>query len=222
MEYPKIISKLKSLRNQRNIDGMARFGIRGKNLLGVPKPILDGMAREIGKDHELALRLWDSGIHEARILAALVDDPAKVTQTQMEKWVKQFDSWDICDQCCGHLLDRTPFALKKALAWTKRKREFEKRAGFVLMAAMSVHDKKAPDKLFLSFLPIIRRESWDERNFVRKAVNWALRQIGKRNKSLNQAAIREGEKIFKLETPSARWIASDALKELRGRSFKKP
>lgn len=199
---------------------MARFGIRGKNILGVPKPILDKLARAIGKDHALALKLWDSKIHEARILAALVDIPEKVTPAQMEKWVGDFDTWDICDQVCGHLFDRVPRARRKALEWSRRKKEFEKRAGFVLMAALSVHDKKATDELFLSFLPVIRREAWDERNFVKKAVNWALRQIGKRNRKLNRAAIAEAKRIQKLEIPSARWIAADALRELKSRRIR--
>ena len=214
LTYSQVVSKLKSLKNQRNIDGMARFGIRGKNILGVPKPRLDQIARTLGKDHDLAQRLWNSKIHEARILAALTDIPSEVTSVQMEKWVKDFDSWDICDQVCGHLFDRTAFAIDKAKLWSRRKREFEKRAGFVLMAGMAVHDKKASDNLFLSFLPTLRREAWDERNFVKKAVNWALRQIGKRNRRLNRAAIAEARRIQKQGWSSARWIAADALREL--------
>jgi 3-methyladenine DNA glycosylase AlkD len=173
------------------------------------------LARVIGKNHTLALKLWNSGIHEARILAVLIDQPQKVDPAQMEKWVKDFDSWDICDCCCGHLFDRTPLAVRKALQWARRRREYEKRAGFVLMAAMALHDKKAPDSLFLSFLPVIRREAGDERNFVKKAVNWALRQIGKRNPRLRKAAIREADMIRKKPFLSARWIASDALRELK-------
>ena len=214
LTYSQILQKLKSLKNQRNIDGMARFGIRGKNILGVPKPALQKMARAIGKDHLLALKLWDSKIHEARILAALIDRPLEVTSAQMEKWVKDFDSWDLCDQVCGHLFDRASLAYRKALSWSRRKREFEKRAGFVLMAEMTAHDKKAPDKVFLSFLPVLRREAWDERNFVKKAVNWALRQVGKRNPRLRKAAIQETRRIQRLGSPSALWIAADALREL--------
>ena len=210
----KILAKLKSLKNRRHIEGMARFGIQGKNILGIPKPVLDPMARGLGKDHALSLELWNSQIHEARILAAMVGIPAKVTASQMEKWVKDFDSWDVCDQVCGNLFDRTPYAYSKALQWSRRKREFEKRAGFVLMAEMAVHDKQARDKMFLSFLPILRRESWDGRNFVKKAVNWALRQIGKRNPRLKRAAIAEAKRIQKIDSPSARWIAADALREL--------
>lgn len=215
VNFNKIIQNLKVLKNRRNIEGMTRFGIRGKNILGVTKPKLDQMARAIGKSHALALRLWDSKIHEARILAALIDVPAQVTQSQMEKWVKDFDSWDICDGVCGNLFDRTKYAVSKAIVWSRRKREYEKRAGFVLVAGMAVHDKKAPDQLFLSFLPVLRREAWDERNFVKKAVNWALRQIGKRNRRLNKAAISEAGRIRKLGFSSARWIAADALRELK-------
>jgi 3-methyladenine DNA glycosylase AlkD len=215
MNYREIIFKLKSLKNKRNIAGMARFGIRGANILGVSKPVLDRMARAIGKDHELARRLWDSKIHEARILAALIDVPEKISSGQLEKWVKQFDSWDICDQCCCHLFDRTPFAYRKAFEWSRRKREFEKRAGFVLMAVLAVHDKMAPNQKFSAFLPVIRRGAADERNFVKKAVNWALRQVGKRNRFLQNEAIREANRILKIGTPSSRWIALDALRELR-------
>lgn len=214
MTYSEIIRKLRSLRNQRNIDGMARFGIRGKKILGVPKPILQKMARRIGRSHSMAIQLWNSGIHEARILAALIDEPTRVTPTQMERWVRDFDSWDLCDQVCGNLFDRTPYTLLKIFRWSRHKNEFEKRAGFVLMAELCAHDKRASDKIFLSFLPVIRREAWDERNFVKKAVNWALRQIGKRNGRLNRAAIAEAKRIGKMESPSARWIAKDALREL--------
>jgi 3-methyladenine DNA glycosylase AlkD len=212
-----IVAKLKSLKNKRNIDGMARFGIKGKNILGIAKPTLDKMAREIGKNHSLALSLWDSKIHEARLLAALIDQPEEVSSSQMDSWVKDFDSWDICDSCCCHLFDRTKLAYRKALQWSRRKREYEKRAGFVLMAGLAVHDKKTGDEIFLSFLPVIRREAGDKRNFVKKAVNWALRQIGKRNQRLKKAAIREAVRILKMNNSSARWIASDALRELSNR-----
>jgi len=213
MTYSQILRKLRALKNKRNIAGMARFGIRGKNILGIPKPLLDRMARIVGKDHELALKLWDSQIHEARILAALIDSPEKVTSSQMEKWVRGFDSWDVCDQVCGKLFDRTPFAVRKAREWSRREREYEKRAGFVLMATLAVHDEKMEDKVFLSFLPLLRRESWDERNFVKKSVNWALRQIGKRDRFLYRAAVAEAKRIGKLRTSSARWIAADAIRE---------
>jgi len=211
----KIIEELRKQANQRNVEGMARYGIRPDTALGVPIPRLREIARRIEKDHELALELWTSGIHEAMILASFVDDDKLVTESQMEDWVKDFDSWDVCDQCCSNLFDRTLFAHKKAVEWSRRKEEFVKRAGFTLMAALAVHDKKSGDDEFLKFLPIIERESGDDRNYVRKAVNWALRQIGKRNEDLNIAAIETAEAIGGKGTKSARWIASDALKELR-------
>jgi 3-methyladenine DNA glycosylase AlkD len=209
-----ILARLKSLANPDNVAGMARFGISAKNTLGVPMPVLRSMGKRIGRDHGLALELWASGLHEARILAALVDDPALVTEEQMEQWVGELDSWDVCDQLCSNLLDKTPMAVEKARTWSRHPETFVKRAGFVLMAALSVHDKKSPDRLFLSFLPLIRREAKDERNFVKKAVNWALRQIGKRNLALNRAALKTAEKIIRSKSPAARWIAADALREL--------
>ena len=215
MKYTEIIKKLKSLTNPENVAGMARFGINPENTLGVSMPALRNMAKEIGKDHKLAEKLWSSGIHEGRILACLIDDPQFVTEGQMERWVKDFDSWDVCDQCCGRLLDKTERSYQKALEWSSRREEFVKRAGFVMMASLAVHDKKAEDDLFEQFLPIIGRESTDERNFVKKAVNWALRQIGKRNKRLNTLAIKTSREIQKIDSKSARWIASDALRELQ-------
>ncbi|HEY4823209.1 MAG TPA: DNA alkylation repair protein, partial [Candidatus Bathyarchaeia archaeon] len=151
---------------------------------------------------------------EARILAGFVDDPKMVTEGQMESWAKDFDSWDVCDQVCSSLFDKTPFAHRKAVDWSGKKEEFVKRAGFVLMAALAVHDKKAGDDMFVRFLPIIKRESNDDRNFVKKAVNWALRQIGKRNLTLNSMAVRTAKEIQNLDSKAARWVASDALREL--------
>ncbi|RJQ56032.1 MAG: DNA alkylation repair protein [Actinobacteria bacterium] len=193
---------------------MARFGINPENTLGISIPTLRKMAKSMGKDHRLALRLWHSEIHEARILAAFIDEPGEVTEEQMDEWVAAFDSWDVCDQVCANLFDRTPFAYEKALEWSARSGEFEKRAGFALMAALAWHDKQAPDEKFLPFLPVIEREAADERNFVKKAVNWALRQIGKRNEVLNRAAIATAERIGRQQSKAARWTASDALREL--------
>lgn len=218
MNCNQIIKKLKSLNNPENVAGMARFGINPDNTYGVSIPTLRKMAKETGKDHFLAQELWASRIHEARILAGFVDDPKLVTAEQMENWVKDFDSWDICDQVCSNLFDRTPFAHKKAIEWSNREEEFVKRAGFVLMAALSVQDKRAVDDEFLIFLPIIKREATDERNYVKKAVNWALRQIGKRNSTLNKKAIETAKEIQKLDSKSARWIASDAVRELTSKS----
>lgn len=218
MNCNEIIKKLKSLKNPENVAGMARFGINPNNTYGVSIPTLRKMAKETGNDHSLAQELWASRVHEARILAGFVDDPKLVTAEQMENWVKDFDSWDICDQVCSNLFDKTSFAHKKAIEWSSREEEYVKRAGFVLMAALSVHDKRAVDDELLIFLPIIKREATDERNYVKKAVNWALRQIGKRNSTLNKKAIETAKEIQKLGSKSARWIASDAVRELTSKS----
>lgn len=214
MQYEGILKHLHSRANPENVQGMARYGIRPANPLGISMPELRALAKQIGKNHELALQLWTSGIHEARILACLVDLPAAVTEAQMEDWVKDFDSWDVCDQCCGNLFDRTALAYQKAAEWSAREEEFVKRAGFALIAWLALHDKKAGDAPFLEFLPLIRRESVDPRNFVKKAVNWALRHIGKRNLRLNRAAIQTAREILEIDAKSAKWIAADALKEL--------
>lgn len=216
MKYREVIRRLKSLANPDNVAGMARYGINPVNTLGVSAVPLRQMAREIGKDHRLAAQLWASGIREARILAGLIDDPGLVTQEQMENWVAEIDSWDICDGTCSNLFDKTAFAYRKAVEWSRRREEFVKRAGFVLMAVLAVHDKKAPDKAFEKFLPIIQREAADDRNFVKKAVNWALRSIGKRNANLNKAAVATAEEIRQMDSRAARWIAADALRELTG------
>ena len=179
-------------------------------------PTLRQMGKEIGRDHDLAERLWTSGIHEGRILATLVADPGRVTEAQMERWVLDFDSWDVCDQCCSNLFGRTALAQQKAVEWSGRDEEFVKRAGFVLMARLAVTEKKADDALFTPFLSIIQRAAGDERNFVRKAVNWALRQIGKRNRHLNRLAIETAQTIAQMDSKAARWIAADALRELQG------
>jgi 3-methyladenine DNA glycosylase AlkD len=197
---------------------MARFGINPENTFGVSIPNLRQIAKETGKDHALAQQLWASGIHEARILASMVDDPKMVTEEQLERWVKDFDSWDVCDQCCMNLFEKTQFAYQKAVEWSSNDKEFIKRTGFVLMARLAVSDKKADDKQFEPFLPIIKRESTDNRNFVKKAVNWALRQIGKRNLNLNGKAVETAKEIQEIDSKSARWIASDALRELTGQA----
>lgn len=195
---------------------MARYGINPENTLGISIPALRAIARQAGKDHLLAARLWRSGIHEARLLACFTDEPDKVTSTQMDRWARDFDSWDVCDQCCSNLFDKTSMAYIKAVQWSSRKEEFVKRAGFTLMAALAVHDKQSGDEAFEEFLPLILREATDARNFVCKAVNWALRQIGKRNRRLNQKAIKTAKEIQKLDSKAARWIAADALRELTG------
>ena len=193
---------------------MARYGINPVNNYGVSVALLRKIAKEVGRDHQLAQRLWSSGIRDARMLAVLVDDPVKVSVEQMDVWVKDFNSWDVCDLCCCHLFDRTKFAYQKAVEWSGREEEFVKRAGFSLMAGLAVHDKKAVDEEFLKFLPVIRREAVDDRNYVKKAVNWALRQIGKRNINLNRKAVETAEEIRKIDSGGARWVSSDAIREL--------
>ena len=202
MEYAVIVERLKALKNPKNIQGMAWFGINPKNTLGISVPDIRVMAKQIGKDHFLAQKLWSSGIHEARILATIIDDPKLVTEEQMESWVKEIDSWDICDQCCGNLFDKTKFAYEKATEWSKNDREFIKRAGFGLMAYLAVQDKKGSDKEFAKFLSAIQPAATDERNFVKKAANWALRQIGKRSLDLNKAAIETATEIQKTDSKS--------------------
>ncbi len=219
--YREIMQSLKSHHSPENVEGMARFGIVSKKVYGVPMPALRRLARETGKDHQLARRLWASRVLDARLLASLVADPAEVTEEQMEAWVLDFDNWAICDVCCSNLFDRTPFAHHKAAEWTEREEEYVKRAGYALMAALAVHDKKARDSAFERFLPMIEREAGDERNYVRKAVNWALRQIGKRNPRLNRKAIRCAERIRSQGSRPARWIAADALRELQGEAVQK-
>jgi 3-methyladenine DNA glycosylase AlkD len=209
------IGELRRHGKQRNIDGMARYGIRAEVVFGVSKPKMDAVARQIGKNHDLGLRLWATGIHDGRLLGMLISEPHKVTARQMEVWVRDFDNWDVCDGTCCHLFVFAAPAWKKAFAWTNRKAEFEKRAGFALAAYLAVHDKSAADAPFRKFLSVIEREAWDDRNFVRKAVNWALRNIGKRNLALNRAAIACAERIHRSENRAARWIAADALRELR-------
>ena len=221
IQYKEILKKLKSLSDPKAVEGMARFGISPKNTYGISIPNLRKMAKEVGRNHKLAQQIWSSGIHEARILAGMIDDPGRVNEGQMNNWVKDFDSWDVCDQVCMNLFDKTKFANKKAAEWSSKKEEFVKRAGFSLMACMAFHSKEAKDEDFLKFLPIIRRESIDDRNFVKKAVNWALRQIGKRNAHLNKEAIKTAEEIQKIDSKTAKWIASDALKELTGEAVQR-
>jgi 3-methyladenine DNA glycosylase AlkD len=209
-----ILQHLQSLSNSENVVGMARFGIRARKVYGVSLPQLKRIARQAGQDHRLAQELWSSGAHEARLVACLIDNPAEVTSRQMDRWADEFDNWAVCDGCCLHLFAKVPFAGEKAVLWCGRSEEFVRRAGFALMAVLAVHDKKADDALFLTWLACIKDASTDERNFVKKAVNWALRQIGKRNPRLNEATIRTAKAIQKLDSNSARWIAGDALREL--------
>ncbi len=216
-ECDAILARLHALRDPKAVAGMAKFGINPQNNYGVSVRTLRQIARETGADHDLALKLWASGIHDARILAGIVDDPALTTEQQMDSWVNDFDSWDLCDQCCG-LFARTGFAYQKAVEWSGRAEEYVRRAGFVTMARLAVTDKKAIDSQFEPFLFIIRESADDDRNYVKKAVNWALRQIGKRTRRLNRMAIDTAHEIARSESKSARWIASDALRELTSRA----
>lgn len=216
-----ILKQLKSLGNPAAADGMARYGINTEHAYGVSIPNLRKIARKTGKNRPLAEGLWSSGIHEARILAGMVYPPVEITGRQMEEWARGFNSWDLCDQCCNNLFRKTMHAHEKAVEWSSRDEEFVKRAGFVLMACLAVHDKKAMDAEFLEFLPVIKRESVDSRNFVKKAVNWALRQIGKRNLRLNQAAIVTANKINEMNSSAAKWIAAGAIRELESDAVQK-
>ena len=186
-----------------------------KRVLGLSLSTLREIARTIGRDHRVASALWRTGIHDARLLAVLIDDPAQVTRAQMERWAADFDSWALCDGACMHLFDRTPFAYSLARAWSRRRDEYTKRAGFALMASLAIHDRHAADRKFLRLLEAIERGAGDGRNFVKKAVSWALRQIGKRNVTLNRAAIEAARRLHPSESSSGRWIAADALRELR-------
>lgn len=219
MTSDEIIKQLKSLENPENVAGMKRFGITAKKAFGVSAPVLKNLAKEIKKQtenrHELALELWKTGIHEARIIAYLIDDPKKVSEKQMDDWASDFDNWAICDGACGHLFCRTEFAYKKSFEWSESENEFVKRAGLVLPAWLAVHDKEESDEKIAEFLPLLEKHAGDERNFIKKAVNWSLRQIGKRSLFLNDLAIETAEKIKARNTKPARWIAADALRELK-------
>lgn len=210
-----ILEELRRQANPDNVAGMQRYGINAQGTLGVSMPVLRQVARRISIDHSLALQLWDSGVHEARILAGLVADPAQLNEALMEAWAADFDSWDVCDQVCSNLFDRSPLAVDKAVEWSRREDTFVKRAGFVIMAALAVHDKRMPDEQFEAFLVLIEGSTLDDRNYVKKAVNWALRGIGKRNVRLNRLAIECAERIYAQGSRSARWVAGDALRELR-------
>jgi 3-methyladenine DNA glycosylase AlkD len=194
---------------------MARVGITTDHALGVPIPTLRRIAHPHRGDHDLALALWGTGVHEARILASMVDDPAAVTHDQLEAWVVAFDSWDVCDQVTGNLFSRTTDALRTARTWTARPEAFVRRAGFAMLAQLAQRDRDASDAVWERQLPLIRRGAIDDRNEVMKAVSWALRQIGKRNARLNGRAIAEAEALLELGSRPARWIARDALRELR-------
>jgi len=216
-----VLDKLQSKAQPGQLKGMAKYGMTVEQRLGVSVPDMRKLAKEIGRDHKLALDLWKTGIAEARIMAGMVGDPDKLTEEQMEEWVKGINSWDICDQVCMNLFEKNHLAWKKIVDWSEREEEFVKRTAFSLIACLAWHDKKASDEKFIELLPVIIRESTDERNFVKKAVNWALRNIGKRNLNLNEAAINTAKEIQRLDSKAARWIATGAIRELESESIQK-
>jgi 3-methyladenine DNA glycosylase AlkD len=216
-----VLRELRGLADPKVRAKMAYFGVNVPKAHGISTPVLQRFAKHIGKDHRLAQELWTTGIHEARILATFIGEPERITAAEMERWTRDFDSWDIVDAACCYLYAHTKFAWKKAAEWSTRSEEFEKRAAFSLVAYLSYKDKEAPDARFVQFLRVIEREAHDDRNFVKKAVNWALRNIGKRNLRLNREAIRAAERIRRQDSRSARWIAADALRELKSDAVQK-
>jgi 3-methyladenine DNA glycosylase AlkD len=216
-----VLEELRSKARPEQLGGMARYGMAVEKRLGVSVPDMRKVAKETGRSHDLALGLWQTGIAEGRIVAAMIDEIEKLTEAQMEEWVRGIDSWDVCDQVCMNLFEKSPLAWKKILDWSKRQEEFVKRAAFALIACLAWHDKKAADERFIKLLPVIMSAATDERNFVRKAVSWALRNIGKRNLGLNEAALDAARKIRSLDSKAARWIASDAIKELESEAVRR-
>jgi 3-methyladenine DNA glycosylase AlkD len=210
-----VLAELRRLANPTNVAGMARFGIDGQNLLGISVVQLRAIVKRTGRDHSLAEEVWASGIFEARILAAFVAEPSQLTRRQADVWAEDFECWADCDGLCIHLFRKTPFAHDLAVAWSGRREELVKRAGFTMMATLAVHDKAAGNEVFRSYLGRVLEEATDERHNVKKGVNWALRQIGKRNPILNREAILMAKRIQEKDSPGARWIACDALRELQ-------
>ena len=213
-----VIERLNSEARPDQLAGMARYGIAIERRLGISIPGLRKIARELGRNHQLALDLWQTAVAEARIMAAMIGEPEKLTEAQMEEWVKGINSWDVCDQVCANLFEKSSLAWQKIIDWSEREEEFVKRTAFSLMACLAWHDKKAEDERFIKLFPVIIKGATDERNFVKKAVNWSLRNIGKRNPSLNKAAIEIALEIQRLDSKAARWIASDAIRELRSQA----
>ncbi len=216
-----VLEKLKAKARPDQVEGMARYGMTAEKRLGVSVPDMRKIAKETGRDHALAIALWKTGFPEARIVAAMVGEPERLTEEQMEEWVKDINSWDVCDQVCMNLFEKTPLAWKKILDWSGREEEFVKRTAYALIACLAWHGKELDDQKFIDCLPIIKRGSTDERNFVKKAVSWALRNIGKRNINLNKAALKLAEEIRQIDSKSARWIAADAIKELQSEAVQK-
>ncbi len=216
-----VLRKLKAKARPDQVGGMARYGMVAERRLGVSVPDMRKIARETGKDHKLALKLWKTGIPEARIVAAIVAEPDRLTETQMDEWVKGINSWDVCDQVCMNLFEKTALAWKKILDWSQREEEFVKRAAFALIACLAWHNKEAEDERFIELFPVIQRGATDDRKSVNKAVSWALRNIGKRNLNLNKAAIKAAKEIRRIDLKAARWVASDAIKELESEAVQR-
>lgn len=214
MDVDTIVAELRKHGSKRNREGMARFAIRSENVLGVSVTDVRALAKRIGRNHSLALALWKTNIHEARVLTAFIDEPDRVTPAQMDRWARDFDNWAVCDSLCFHLFDKTPYAWAKVEQWSNDDREFVRRAAFALLASVALHDKTAADAPFLKSLPLVERAASDNRNFVKKAVSWALRGIGKRNQALNHAAVTLARRLSASDESVARWIGRDALKEL--------
>jgi 3-methyladenine DNA glycosylase AlkD len=209
-----ILATLERRGSKKTRDGMARYGIVAPKAFGVSVGGVQQLAKKIGRDHELAAALWDTEWYEARLLTAFVDEPDRVTAAQMDRWARDFDNWAVCDTLCFHLFDRTPHAWRKVEQWSRRREEFVKRASFALLACLAVHDKSTPDPVFMRSLAIVERGATDDRNFVKKAVSWALRTIGRRNAALNAAAVKTSRRLVKSSSPSARWVGKDGLREL--------
>lgn len=209
-----VMQELQSKAKPDQIEGMAKFAIVGDQRMGVSVPDMRKIAKAVGKNHQLALDLWDTGVPEGMIVAGMISEPDKLTDEQMEDWVADINSWDICDQVCMNLFEKSPLAEKKIFEWSDREEEFVKRTSYALIACLAWHDKEAGDEEFIKYFPIIVAGSTDERNFVKKAVNWALRNIGKRNQNLNEQAILCARQIHEIDSKSARWIASNARREL--------
>lgn len=214
MRRREVLAWLERRGSRRNVEGMARYAITTDKVFGVSMGAMRGLARRLRGDHALALELWRTGWYEARILAALIDDPAQVTRRQMNTWAADFDNWAICDTTCFHLFDKTPHAYAKASVWVRSPREFVRRAGFALMASLAVHDKSAPDERFLPMLRLVERAATDDRNFVKKGVSWALRAIGHRSRGLHRRAVATARRLAASSDRSARWVGKDALGDL--------
>jgi len=210
-----ILKRLRAAGSAANVAGMARYGIRPAKAYGVATPVMRSIAKDLSRDTELASALWSTGVLEARIVATMIADPLVIPEVEVERWVRDFDCWSVCDSACIGLLWKTPFAWRKMREWSRRKPEYERRAAFALLAGLAVHDKKATDPRFRVALRLIARAATDDRNYVKKAVNWALRQIGKRNAALREDAIAMAKSLIDTESRSARWIGHDALRELR-------